>query len=163
MAVPGGQNRRWRAAVARRQERLEQRLQQLHLFGSVPLGNGDYLVYLPKVGEAWSGVKRAVSRSAGHAGGDLEYRYFVMDAYANFAGLHSLLNARDGEASLEDVHRALRGEQFLMHALEPPVENLVGVCVRRVYACCSGARAFPFARFRRRRPLPCVWPIAHAC
>jgi hypothetical protein len=56
---------------------------------------------------------------------DLEYTYFVLDQFTNISGLHSILTARDGESALEDLHRALRGEPFLTHPLDPPVEMLV--------------------------------------
>ena len=45
---------------------------------------------------------------------DLEYTYFVLDQFCNVVGLHSILTARDGESALEDLHRALRGEAFMV-------------------------------------------------
>jgi hypothetical protein len=52
--------------LVRRQQRLEQKLAQLHAYGSVPIGNGDFLVYLPRVKEKWGGVPQETI-----AGGEL--------------------------------------------------------------------------------------------
>ncbi|KAK3240615.1 hypothetical protein CYMTET_49552 [Cymbomonas tetramitiformis] len=122
----------WTAEVNRRTRLLQTRMEQLHRFGSIPIGNGDYVVFLPKVKEKWNGLKankvRAGKKKLGVSEIGAEYTYFVMDPFSNFVALHSIVNARDGEASLEDLHRALRGDAFLMVALDPPVEKLVRSC-----------------------------------